>query len=208
MRTELFARFRRRVLENLSSGEGPVAAAGLSIFDKYNDKTVADVFERADGEMYSDKRSLKEQVPGQDHKPDLPETEQIPAARKGRLNALYKAFSIVAEHGYVYLCDMRYDYSRWSKNVVDEFQLPSEYMYHAGSIWEEKIHPDDRDIYRCGIENIFRGETEEHDMKYHVLYGDGTYDICYCRGLVIRNQHGEPEYFGGVLRFERHLEDR
>ena len=43
---------------------------------------------------------------------------------------------------------MDYDYSRWSKGLVEEFGLPSEYMYDAATIWEEHIHPIDKQAYR------------------------------------------------------------
>ena len=65
--------------------------------------------------------------------------------RKKKLDELFQIFSLVAENSYVYLCDMQEDYSRWSQNAVDFFGLPSEYMCHAGEIWEEYIHPDDRE---------------------------------------------------------------
>ena len=82
---------------------------------------------------------------------------RIPEARKRVLDSMFEAFSIVAEGTYVYLCDMRYDFSRWSKTAVDSFGLPSEYMYGAGEIWEEHIHPEDRDTYHASIDAIFKG---------------------------------------------------
>ena len=59
---------------------------------------------------------------------------EIDSESKRRLNALYEAFSTVAQDAYVFLCNMKYDYSRWSKNAVDFFGLPGEYMENAGSI--------------------------------------------------------------------------
>ncbi|MBO6215394.1 MAG: hypothetical protein J6N76_07645, partial [Lachnospiraceae bacterium] len=67
-------------------------------------------------------------------------SDPITAIAKARLDSLFEAFSIVAEGTYVFLCDMRYDYSRWSQNAVTTFGLPSEYMYGAGEIWSEHIH--------------------------------------------------------------------
>ena len=116
------------------------------------------------------------------------------------LDALYKAFDVVSEGTYVYLCDMKYDYSRWSKNAVDTYGLPSEYMYGAGDIWENCIHPDDRSAYRKGIDEIFSGSAAEHDMQYRARRVTGEYDVCTCRGTVIRDQAGKLDYFVGTIR--------
>ncbi|MBR6242126.1 MAG: EAL domain-containing protein [Ruminococcus sp.] len=117
-----------------------------------------------------------------------------------RLDKLFDAFSVIAEGNYVYVCDMREDLSRWSQNAVDYFDLPDVYIFDAGSVWEECIHPDDRKVYRESIEKIFKGEDLGHDMQYRALAGDGNYVICTCRGVVITDDDGIPEYFAGSIR--------
>ena len=117
-----------------------------------------------------------------------------------RLDSVYEAFAIVAEDTYVFICDMRYDYSRWSKALVEKFDLPSEYMYSAGTIWEEHVHPDDRQAYKDGIDAIFNGKQSGHDIQYRAKRFGGEYEICTCRGLVIKDESGNPEYFGGAIR--------
>ncbi|MCR5595825.1 MAG: EAL domain-containing protein [Lachnospiraceae bacterium] len=124
----------------------------------------------------------------------------IPEIHKKHLDSLFEAFSLVAEGTYVYLCDMRYDYSRWSSQAVETFGLPSEYMYEAGRIWEEHVHPEDRDEYRKGIEAIFSGKSDNHDMQYRARRADGSYDVCTCRGIVVCDEKGNLEYFGGAIR--------
>ena len=126
--------------------------------------------------------------------------KMIPEDRKRILDSLFEAFSIVAEGTYVYLCDMRYDFSRWSKTAVDSFGLPSEYMYGAGEIWEEHIHPEDRDTYHASIDAIFKGEDGGHDMQYRARRQSGEYDVCTCKGVVLLDAEGKPEYFGGAIR--------
>ena len=124
----------------------------------------------------------------------------IPEDRKKLLDSLFEAFAIVAEGTYVYLCDMEYDFSRWSKTAVDSFGLPSEYMYGAGDIWEEHIHPEDRDTYHASIDAIFTGKDGGHDMQYRAMRQSGEYDVCTCRGVVIQDAEGNPAYFGGAIR--------
>ena len=59
------------------------------------------------------------------------------------MDSMFEAISIVSGLDQTIMCDMRYDYSRWSKTLVDSFGLPSEYMYEAGKKWEEYIHKED-----------------------------------------------------------------
>ena len=126
--------------------------------------------------------------------------DRMPERRIKKLDRLFEAFSIVAEGTYVYICDMRYDVSRWSTSAVIAFGLPSEYMYAAGEIWEEKIHPDDRETYHKGIEDIFSGTSSGHDMQYRAKNIEGNYDVCTCRGTVLLDDNDNPNYFVGVIR--------
>ncbi len=119
---------------------------------------------------------------------------------KRHLDALYESYDIIADDTYVFICDMRYDYSRWSKELVEAFGLPSEYMYCAGKIWEEHIHPEDRQAYHDGMEAIFSGEQSGHDMQYRALRPDGECDLCTCRGTVLNDEYGNPLFFVGAIR--------
>lgn len=119
---------------------------------------------------------------------------------KRRLDELFSAFSIVAEGAYVFLCNMKHDYSRWSKSAVEYFGLPGEYMENAGDIWIGHIHPEDRDEYIKSIDRIFSGEDQGHDMQYRARAVDGSYAVCTCRGVVMKDRNGEPLYFGGAIK--------
>lgn len=117
-----------------------------------------------------------------------------------KLNSTFKAFSIISEGNYVYLCDLKEDYSRWSDSAVDFFGLPDIYMYKAGDIWEEHIHPDDRARYHESIEKIFSGKDEGHEMQYRAMAADGNYVVCTCRGVIIKGEDGVSEYFAGAIK--------
>ena len=51
--------------------------------------------------------------------------------------------------------------------AVKDFELPYEYMYDAGKICEEYIHPDDCKEYEEDIEAVFSGKKEYRDLTYH-----------------------------------------
>ena len=201
-RERLISGLRRQVEENIRIGEGPVVASGLAEYRPFEDHSVEDVFNRADQQMYEDKTRLKEQKLIQESRflKEKAEIRVISEERRIMLDTLYKAFKVVAEGTYVFLCDMKYDFSRWSKNAVDTYGLPSEYMYGAGDIWENQIHPEDRAAYHRGIDEIFSGNAAGHDMQYRARRVTGEYDVCTCRGVVIRDPAGEPDYFAGTIR--------
>ena len=201
-RKDLLSHLRNRVEENIRIGEGPVVASGFAEYHPHTDHTVEDVFNRADRQMYEDKTRLKERQALLESY-SLTNRTEIRAISKDRhvmLDALYKAFEVVSEGTYVFLCDMKYDFSRWSKNAVDTYGLPAEYMYGAGDIWENRIHPEDRATYHKGIDEIFSGNATGHDMQYRAKRITGVYDVCTCRGVVIRDPSGEPDYFAGTIR--------
>ena len=194
-RDELFDRLRDQVHDNLKKKDGPIVAAGIASYDPKVDHKVSDVFERADNMMYTDKKRLKD-----GNYDSAYVAEPIREEHQRKLDELFEAFSTVSEGAYIYICDMKYDYSRWSKNAVDVFGLPGEYMYNAGTVWEEYIHPEDRDAYRAGITDIFAGNASDHDMQYRARKLNGEYDLCTCRGVVLRDANGKPNYFCGAIR--------
>ena len=202
MRESLISSFRSQVEENIRIGSGPVVALGLADYQPHSDTSAVDIFKRADDRMYEDKARLKElrNISVSYQMNDKVEDKTISDERKMMLDSLFKSYDVVSEGTYVYLCDMKYDLSKWSKAAVDTYDLPSEYMYGAGDIWENYIHPDDREAYHKGIDEIFAGNAAGHDMQYRVRRPDGEYDVCTCRGIVIRDPMGEPDYFVGTIR--------
>jgi diguanylate cyclase (GGDEF)-like protein len=62
MREKLFGKFRHQVLKNLGASNKPVIAAGMAAFEPKSDKSISEVFDRADNMMYENKRELKEQA--------------------------------------------------------------------------------------------------------------------------------------------------
>ena len=125
--------------------------------------------------------------------------KKIPESRKERLDSFFEVLKLTAGKGYVFFADIRYDFSRWDKRTVENYKLPSEYMYRAGEIWEQMVHPDDRDDYVKAVGRAFNGEIDKFELSYKVKEPSGNYVPCTCNGLVIKNQQGEPEYFGGAL---------
>lgn len=114
-------------------------------------------------------------------------------------DVLFEAFANASENVYIYVCDMKTDESRWSKNAIDYFDMPSEYMNGAGMIWLEKIHPEDRDIYLKDIEAVFLGQSQHHHCQYRAINKYGDYVWLECRGSVIQDEQHQPLYLAGMM---------
>ncbi len=201
-RNVLMERLKTLSEENMRLDQGPVIAAGLAEYSAEEGETAEDLFRRADDLMYQDKARLKSLKFLRESYTSDPNgnIKLITEDRRTLLDALFRSYEVVSEGAYVYVCDMKFDYSKWSKTAVDKYGLPSEYMYGAGDIWEEFIHPDDRDAYRKNIADIFSGNASGHNMQYRARKPDGEYDVCTCKGIVLRDKFGDPDYFVGTIR--------
>ena len=198
-RDDLIRKLREESLANKRSRSGPVLACGMAVFDPEIDNGADSVYARADQLMYSDKKALKS-MSAKDgfmnmNKIDTPITDE----RRRLLDGLFDAMYTIAGSGYVYLNDMKYDFSRWSLSLIDDFGMESEYMYHADKIWQEYIHPDDLSAYKEAVDAVLSGDAEVRPVVYRARKKDGTYVLLSTRGFVLSDRDGNPDYFGGII---------
>lgn len=107
--------------------------------------------------------------------------------KAGSDKSFSKVLCTVSDGGYLYLNDMRYDFSRWSLSLVTDFAMPSEYMYQADKLWNEHIHPDDLKAYRVAVDKIFsHSDACMIPLEYRARKADGTYVLLSTRGLCIK----------------------
>ncbi len=134
---------------------------------------------------------------------------KIDPVSKRNLDNIFKAFSIVGDSSYIYVADMKYDVSRFSRSACEMFNLVHEYMYHAQDVWGQVVHPEDKKEYNENISNLFAGKALGHDMQYRAKTRDGNFVTVSCRGAVINDENEKPRYFGGSIRIlgERQMQD-
>lgn len=198
-RENLFSRLKEESLANKRSRSGPVVACGKAEYDPEKDKKVNDVYERADEQMYIVKKEMKS-VHLIDGYANMDRVEKlIPDERRRLLDGMFGALYTVAGEGYVYLNDMRYDFSRWSISLVDDFNLESEYMYHADRIWQNYVHPEDLQVYRKAVDTAICGNAQVTPFYYRARMADGTYVMLTTRSFILSDSDGNPGYFGGII---------
>ena len=199
IREELLENLRRESYANGRSRSGPVIATGMSIYEPASDAKFSDVVNRADLDMYKNKKLLKAGAPAgrvdTARKVEIP----IPDGRKRKLDAMFGALLTIAGGGYVFLNDLRYDYSRWSSELADDYGFESEYIYHVGQIWQEYVHPDDLTKYNEIVDSIISGTGDPKDLKYRARRPDGSYVVLQPRAFVLCDDDGHPEYYGGII---------
>ncbi len=114
-------------------------------------------------------------------------------------NEIFEAFAAASDNVYIYVCDMRTDISRWSKAAVEYFALEGEYIEHAGAVWEEHIHPEDRALYNEDISQVFSGAKSRHECQYRAKNCHGEYVWLECKGSVIKDKDGKALIFAGMM---------
>ncbi len=198
-REKLVKSFKLQSESNRVARTGSVVACGMASYHPDKDRNFNAVFKRADQKMYKNKGKLKsKKIIDEFHRMETIK-DPIPEDRRAKLDAMFGAMFTVAGGGYVYLNDMRYDFSRWSLPLINDFGLAAEYMYHADSIWQNYIHPDDVDVYRSAVDAVLCKDAELKCIYYRARKADGSYVLLTTRGFVLNDDKGNPEYFGGII---------
>ena len=199
-REELLENLKDESFMNKQTNSGPVVACGMAVYDPKKDDDFAKVFERADKAMYENKKEVKSLNIKKIFRDMDNIVKEISPKRKRALDSLFGALCTVSGGSYVYLNDMRYDFSRWSLPFVDDFAMNSEYMYHADKLWLEKVHPDDCEAYRTAVDAVLCGTADMlKPFTYRARKADGTYALLTTRGFILCDDKGNADYFGGLV---------
>ena len=198
-RSQLLKELKNESFENLRSRTGPIVACGLGVYNPKTDKSFETVFKRADTEMYENKKEVKSKNIVDSFRKMEEIQKTIPPERKHLLDGFFGAMATIAGGAYLYLNDMRYDFSRWSLPLINDFDMESEYMYHADQIWENYVHPDDIKAYKDAVDAVLNGNAEVKSIYYRARKPDGSYVALTTRGFVLCDSDGKPEYFGGII---------
>ncbi len=113
---------------------------------------------------------------------------------------LFNNMASAADDVYVFVTDMKAGLARWSKNCVEYFDLPSEYMTDVENVWVPKIHPDDRQSYLENMADMFSGRTNSHHCQYRILNRYGNYVWLECSGRLTLDENNYPILFSGIMK--------
>ena len=88
---------------------------------------------------------------------------------------------------------------RYSRAMVEEFDLPSEIVHDAANVWGARIHEADQKIFLEGNQEIADGRVDFHNVEYRARNCRGEWVWLRCRGHVERDEDGQPVLFAGII---------
>lgn len=162
-----------------------------------NTLTVNDVIVKADEQMYKEKlRYFRTKV--NETKDELVFSNNNYANFKYDSSQLYEAL-IKSTDDFIYVCNMKTGFYRYSPAQVKKFNLPGEVFNNPLPIWKEIVHPQDWNrFYKSNME-IVENKTDYHSVEFRAKNSDGEYIWLRCRGRVTRDEFGEPSLFAGIM---------
>ena len=115
------------------------------------------------------------------------------------LDDLFNAFTMVGRGNYVAVYDAKKNITRFSPAVVEILDLKSEYVPAGSTIWDDRIHPEDKFIYSRTMKNLISGEIKSYDLTYRMRLKDGSYAVMRNIGSTIFDADGKPDIIGGII---------
>lgn len=112
---------------------------------------------------------------------------------------IFEVFSHTGDGKYVFVINIKNNFSYWSDDAAEYFGLPANKFYDPLKIWGNRIDPHDRENFFNEIEKVFSGELDDYNITYRIRNSNDEYVTCSCRGKIIRNIEGEMLYFAGNI---------
>lgn len=100
---------------------------------------------------------------------------------------------------YLYIHDLQRDYYCISPNAAKRFQMTKTEFYQVGEKRAAFVHPQDAELIEQELRQVMSGNKEFHNLQYRWLDKSGKPVWVNCRGRVIKDNFGKPEYIIGCI---------
>lgn len=100
---------------------------------------------------------------------------------------------------YLYIFDMKNDIYYISENAMERFPIPAEQFSGVMDKLEQIVHPSDFIIVQEDFAKIMRKEKDNHNLQYRWMNKKGNAVWINCRGQVLFDDAGEPEFLVGCI---------
>lgn len=160
--------------------------------------TVTEVIAKADAIMYDQKREYHihkaEQAMALSDEDWKKKIEEFTYDKDHLYDAL-----IESTETYIYIGNMKTGTFRYPPAMVKEFELPGQIVPNAAVVWGARVHPYDKKAFLDSNQEVADGRTESHNVEYRAKNYANQWVWLRCRGHMIRDEHGEPELFAGMI---------
>lgn len=85
------------------------------------------------------------------------------------------------------------DEMTYSDAIYEMFGYSEEEIDKCGAWWNEKVHPDDREIIKYRIDGFYREGSKNLQVEYRFRCADGTFKHILDRSYLITDEQGIPK---------------
>ncbi len=100
---------------------------------------------------------------------------------------------------YLYIFDLKNDHYCISPNALLRFRLPASEFSDVVAMHARFVYPDDVELLQEDLNKILRKESNFHNMQYRWLDKNNKAVWINCRGSVLYDEEGEPQYLIGCI---------
>ena len=117
----------------------------------------------------------------------------------GLTDRVFEAMCSSNERTYPFIINMETGVTRVSPSWMEYFGLDNDFILNFDETWAEKIHPDDRNMFRDDFHAAYEGRRKYHNCEYRAMNKEGVYVTCTCHGAMYHGRDGSPDIFAGYL---------
>lgn len=100
---------------------------------------------------------------------------------------------------YLYIYDLQNDYYCISEHAKERFHVEEREFYHVLEVFEDMVYPADIPLIQEDLKKITLGEKDFHNLQYRWKDKNGRAVWINCRGQVLNDKHGKPEFLIGCI---------
>ena len=130
--------------------------------------------------------------------------ENVLFMERENLEQLFDVLSECIEGRYIFIENIPAGISRWSREAVEQFGLPSTHLENGARIWGEHIVEHERAAYLNQLLSLESGESTTLDYITRVRNAKGAYQTVGCKARLITDHEGRPLFFvGSIMDYEK-----
>lgn len=135
---------------------------------------------------------------------NIENSENVLFMERENLEQLFDVLSECIEGRYIFIENIPAGISRWSREAVEQFGLPSTHLENGARIWGEHIVEHERAAYLNQLLSLESGESTTLDYITRVRNAKGAYQTVGCKARLITDHEGRPLFFvGSIMDYEK-----